>query len=185
MEAQALNALGDLLVEAGRLGEAADALHTALRLNHTDGGRAAVRATVLRSLSDVHLLEGQLDAAEACLRETRALLPTQTSSTAWNDVFLATCLAARGRHDAAEATLQRAEEVFAAPGLERGRAVLPLARAGLRFHRDPTAAVALTEAIDVARRPGPTGQPAPAAVSSQTRLLLRVLMGSVKSQSAE
>jgi tetratricopeptide (TPR) repeat protein len=123
------SSLGEALASAGRYSEAEQQLGGALV---AAGAKDALRATILANLGKLHWSQGNLEGAEARLREGLQLVGGQRSSRSTRTALitnLAMVQLARGQAEGALAGLESALATLGAPG-----------------QRDPLVEVALLEA---------------------------------------
>ncbi|MFF7438902.1 AAA family ATPase [Streptomyces sp. NPDC008122] len=142
-------------------GDVATALETLRRVQADERAQSTVDPSMLRwheELAEALLAQDAGDEALALLAEVRPVAERLGRSTVLLgcDRAYALCLAAEGRTDEAAELLTRTAESFGRAGLplERGRALIALARVERRRRRRSAAQTALHEAASVFERAG-------------------------------
>ncbi|MFI1654620.1 AAA family ATPase [Streptomyces sp. NPDC020472] len=142
-------------------GDVATALETLRRVQADERAQSTVDPSMLRwheELAEALLAQDAADEALALLAEVRPVAERLGRSTVLLgcDRAYALCLAAEGRTDEAAELLTRTAESFGRAGLplERGRALIALARVERRRRRRSAAQTALHEAASVFERAG-------------------------------
>ncbi|MBB4984751.1 MULTISPECIES: helix-turn-helix transcriptional regulator [Streptomyces] len=142
-------------------GDIATALETLRRVQADERAQSTVDPSMLRwheELAEALLAQDAGDEALALLAEVRPVAERLGRSTVLLgcDRAYALCLAAEGRTDEAAELLTRTAESFGRAGLplERGRALIALARVERRRRRRSAAQTALHEAASVFERAG-------------------------------
>ncbi|MFF5710585.1 AAA family ATPase [Streptomyces sp. NPDC012756] len=142
-------------------GDIATALETLRRVQSDERAQSTVDPSMLRwheELAEALLAQDAGDEALALLAEVRPVAERLGRSTVLLgcDRAYALCLAAEGRTDEAAELLTRTAESFGRAGLplERGRALIALARVERRRRRRSAAQTALHEAASVFERAG-------------------------------